>query len=476
MSEIYAYENGKIICCKPVKECNKECSCYDNNGDCICGAKYYNEIKELCKDPTIDYIKAEEDHIKCTKYTGYFQLSDGSGVFILPKVDKKNPEEGMQILINLLENANEINNVKIGSDTSTRFENKIKFIEILTDMFCSYMDKLFKKGIKKFYSPEEDNLPYLKGKIKFSEHIKRNITSKEKFYCEYDEFTENIPENRILVSACNYLIKTINGLTNGNEKQQKKRDEYKNRLKRYIKEFGDIEESKNLEKDFAKIQPNRIYEHYDKPLLFAEVFLYNKNFWIKRGRKKFPAIMFNLEKLYEQYIESMLDYYKSKYNFDFNSQDCKNYLLTEKYPDEKPDIFNTQMDFILWHKDDDENKNKSKWLIFDAKYKLIDLSKGLKNYGEGERFNQTGISPNDLYQLFAYSEIIKKANKKNDRDVKVDVALLYPKTDKFKENESCYYFNGTKITFIPIDMTGENEEDKFNKNEFLGKFLEEYFK
>ena len=54
----------------------------------------------------------------------------------------------------------------------------------------------------------------------------------------------------------------------------------------------------------------------------------------------------------------------------------------------------------------------------------------------------------DLYQLFTYAEIIK--NKRNIENV--SLALLYPKTDKFNETKNWTYFNGTKISIVPVDV------------------------
>ena len=310
MQDIIAFENGTIYCCENT-ECNQDFDNCTNTKNGICCKKYYKELESLCstsENSFFNCLKKEDGHIKCLKYAGYFQLSDGRGVWILPKIkmgekDKPIAETGKQIFTNLVETSLTINNIKTGNETLTNLDKEKVFIAILVKLFCFLMDNLFKKGIKKHYSLAEENLPYLKGKIIFSEHIKKNIVSKEKFYVEFDEFTEDIPENRILVSACKHLIKKINGLEGDKANQL---SESKKKLKRYIQEFGDIEESKNLIQDFAKLQHNRLYEHYDKPLLFAEVFLSDKNYWLNRGRKKFPAIMFSLHELFEDYIRGLI--------------------------------------------------------------------------------------------------------------------------------------------------------------------------
>ena len=495
--EIIAFENEKIFCCKNT-ECNQDFDNCVNPETGKCCKKYYNELEALCSKSEnffFNCLEKKDNYIKCLKYAGYFQLNDSRGVWILPKI-KMNGEDkivdtGRQIFENLLETSRTITNVKTGNNTLTELSKERVFIAILIRLFCFYMDNLFKKGLKKHYSLSEDNLPYLKGKIKFSEHIKRNIVSKEKFYVEFDEFTEDIPENRILVSTCNYLIKKISSLK---KEQSKQLQDCQKKLKRYIQEFGDIEESKNLIKDFAKIQPNRLYNHYDKPLLFAEVFLSHKNYWINKGRKKFPAIMFSLHELFEDYIENLIWTILPKmkgveFKTQFKGKDnIINYLFEQN-------LFATRMDFVLYKEEHEQEQNgkkgkkkkeknnkKSKYIVLDAKYKIINLkndieeAKNNKEEKDIEKIYQqssTHISQIDLYQVFAYSEIIKKKYKVEDSDV--EIVLLYPRNKDFEKQDPYTYFNGTNITFIPIDLTGENEDEKIRKNNELIDFLTNYF-
>jgi len=473
--KIIGYENGTISCCEYeyCKTCTSQQECNK------CCRLHFREIKQLCDDNKIDGIKIayKDKRIKCRGYCGYFQLSDDTEVYILPKIDKESFDNGERIFKNLIENAYKISNIKTGSSTSTDLNKLNLFIEILIKLFCNYMELLFKKGIKKFYSLEEDNLPYLKGKIKFSEHIKRNITSQEKFYVEYDDFTDNIAENRILKSACKYLLDRINHFDNLSDSNKNQlREDNKKSLRRYLQEFSLIEESKNLEKDFSKLQQNRLYQHYECPLQFAEVFLSKKNYWINRGHKKFPAILFSLHELFEDYIENILNEFKKDLDFDFSSQYSPHYLI-KKNISEKATMFKTKMDFVLW------NKNKDKVIIFDAKYKLINFSNDVKNAENVEEeknddknyiSGKTHISQSDLYQVFTYSEIIKKCEPKVKE---IEIALLYPKTNNFKikDNEALpnfYYFNGTKITFIPIDICGSEDNNFEPDNKIFKKFLE----
>ena len=456
--QVVTYENDIIECCgeKYCKDC-LECNNQDSVCNKKCSKKHFEKIKKLCDSDYLEGLKIERkdgrEVIKCSKYTAYFHIDDVE-FYILPKIDKEE-----KILYNLLNSTNNFKDYKVANDSSTTLGTSNLFKELIISKFCDMMDELFKKGVKKFYSSEDDNLPYLKGKIKFSEHIKRNIVSKEKFYVEYDEFTENIPENRILKTACQHILK------------KSEKEENKKRLRRYIKEFGEIDESRNIIKDFAKIQENRLYKQYDEPLNYAEVFLNDKYFWPRKCKKKFPAILFSLHDLFENYVEKLLKNYqdldkKFYYSRQFRGIKEKiNYLIPEKK------MFATKMDFVL--RDEQKYKDCKKCVIFDAKYKIINFSDNMKKAQEEENisneeqnqyneyYNQTNITQADLYQIYTYAKLIQ--NNCGIKKENVKVALLYPKNKNFKNIKSFEFFDGTVIHFVPI-ILDSNEKDIYEDN------------
>ena len=70
------------------------------------------------------------------------------------------------------------------------------------------------------------------------------------------------------------------------------------------------------------------------------------------------------------------------------------------------------------------------------------------------------VAQADLYQLFAYSELIKN----REKDVqKVEIMLLYPKSDKFKEVTKWEYFNNTPVSIVPINVVEKDNNPLFNK-------------
>jgi len=102
----------------------------------------------------------------------------------------------------------------------------------------------------------------LKGKFKAIQNMKYNITHKEKFYCEFDEFTENITENKLIRSCLLYLEKIS------------KKEVNRQRIKELLFVFADVETSKNIRQDIQQTSTvNRLHSHYAESLQRAKIFL-----------------------------------------------------------------------------------------------------------------------------------------------------------------------------------------------------------
>lgn len=420
---IVAYEHNKLYKCD--EKCENCTSSDDNYSCCInfCNTAHFDELRDYCTDKNsdcgFDYIYKEKC-IKFDKYTGIIQLQDGTYLEILPKIDKNtNQNDSRKIFENLvLASHNLTKEYKHNQNTNSDTKKDNHIIEIFISVFCKDILELLKRGIKKSYIRRSENLNNYKGKLKFSEHIKRNITSKNKFFVEYSEFSLDIPENRILKSACLYLI------------NKTKTEENKRTLRRLLIELDDVSLCINLDKDLQEKQINRLHEYYLRPLKYAEFFLRHDNFMPRRGRTALPALLFPLNKMFEDYIENIL----KESNIDYRVQYSKYNLV---HTSEK-ELFNTQMDFIITSKD------KSQKLILDAKWKELDIND-----------EKLGIDQTDLYQLHNYASIIRSKETEN-----VSIALLYPRTSKFNQVKEWTYFDGTKIYIIPVNVlnTGDNAQ------------------
>ena len=78
--------------------------------------------------------------------------------------------------------------------------------------FLFLLERLVKRGLKKGYVLHEENLKAkVKGRILFGKHLKTNVFQQraDRIYCQYQEYTEDIPENRLLKKALLFSERVI---------------------------------------------------------------------------------------------------------------------------------------------------------------------------------------------------------------------------------------------------------------------------
>ena len=262
---IIVYENKNIYSCK--EECN---SCNYQDGDnfcCVnyCKPDYFKELKQYClienQDCGLEY-SAKANCISINKYTGIIQLKDGTYLEILPKLRGNTIDESRRIFENLvLASKNLTREYKHNKDVVSQTKKNKHVIEILISVFCDDLYEILKKGVKKSYIRKSENLNKYKGKLNFAQHIKHNITNQSRFFVNYSELSLDIAENKILKTACLYLVK------------QTQNDNNKKILRRFLVELDDVSVSTNLEKDLQEVNINRLNSYYERPLLYAEFFL-----------------------------------------------------------------------------------------------------------------------------------------------------------------------------------------------------------
>jgi 5-methylcytosine-specific restriction enzyme subunit McrC len=195
----------------------------------------------------------------------------------------------------------------------------------------------------------------------------------------------------------------------------------------------DVDKSTNLKLDFIISKTGgRLFDSYKTLLLWAQIFLDNKAFTNFSGKSLNTAILFPMERLFEDYIAHLFSKYSE--GFQIKLQD-KSYFLVEEHKDNgkfglRPDIVVTNIS--------DSCK------IVDTKWKLLDQFAERKNYN---------ISQADMYQLYAYGKKYFKG-KREPR-----LLLLYPANPNFTMPLEKFIYEGELILeVIPFDFTKNEEE------------------
>lgn len=378
------------------------------------------------------------NYLKAKNYVGIIQTKSLS-VEILPKIYDNNSDETRvrKVFIEMLKPLLNINEVQINKANLSTTKNK-NIYEMFINMFVEYIDILIHRGLKSQYIAIEDNQFFLKGKLKFNQHIKQNYIHKERFYVEFDVYLQDRVENRLLKSTIELLLKKTNDYEN------------KKALRQQLFIFDEVKLSTNYDIDISKINIYRGMEYYEMPLRFAKVFLKYQSFTSLRGKDNVFALLFPMEKVFENYMEFVLN--NSKDYLGINKvmvNGGKNeYLLSSA----KCNMARLQPDYLL------EMKDKSK-IVTDAKWKLLEI-----DTNDSKDCEKINISSNDVYQVFSYLHYYDNAK---------DIAYIFvPNTDTNKEITLNYNkTENKKIKIIPIDLhqlINEVPRHKIDKDIFNG--------
>ena len=355
----------------------------DNTKDNFIKKETFDSLEKfvLENEKTAQYLKITTKNgfgkvLQAQNYVGVIQTKDGTTIEILPKIKNATTEKSKDILIKMLKTLKNspFKNLSVANLKSS----KIPLFEIFISMFLEELTVLVRNGIKSDYISKEENLKFLKGKLKISEQIKYNTIHKERFFVQYEEFISNRVENRLIKTTLQFLY------------NKSKLNKNQQRIREFLFVFDEIEISHNIKTDFSKIKLNRQMKDYEQVLLWCKTFLLENSFSPYKGNDIAFALLFDMNLLFESFVYS---YLKKSSNFqDIKSQDRTHHLAYENGIGR----FRLKPDIVI-------NGGK---IIADTKWKIL---------SEDKAYN--GVLQDDMYQLYAYGTKYDNCEK---------IYLIYP--------------------------------------------------
>ena len=344
--------------------------------------------------------------ITAKNYIGVLTFNDGTAIEILPKIVSTVPEHSQRAKKLVVDMLRSLTNVSYKSLQVTNVDiEKMPLLDIFIRMFLDEVFRLVKHGLRSSYETIAENRSFFKGKILFSEQLKHNFSHKERTFTEFDEFTPNCPENRLVKSTLMLLYKQTHSSRN------------KTDIKTLLAAFDNVPSSTDYTGDFSKAGKS-----YGTLLLWCQIFLTGKSFTSFSGSGVAFALLFPMETLFERYVAVQLKKILPAEEFLISIQDKTHYLFLS--PSKK---FLLRPDIVITRKCDNAI------FICDTKWKL--LSSHTANLG---------ISQADMYQMFAYQ---KKYNAKN-------ITMLYPMTDQTTSANGIQFDSGdgviVRVSFIDL--------------------------
>lgn len=310
---------------------------------------------------------------------------------------------------------NVIEDKGIQSISRETFEN---VYDLCASLMSIALAKQVKRGLNKSYINKRDDSPCVRGKILIKETLLSNNYN-NKIFCEYDEYNENSYLNKIVKTACLYLLKS-------NKIKDKERAI---KLKKYLLFFSNVETINIKLINWNHINFNKNNASYKVLINISYLIINGLLASTNNGNIEFREFIDprKMSTLYEKFILGYYKYHhpsllKGACKIDWNVEEN-----SELLPIMKTDI-------MLY------NKTTDKTLIIDAKY-----YNSIFQYNN--LYNSKSFQSANLYQMYTYVK-----NKDIHKTGKVHGVLLYGQAKDDPLVESKFDFDGNEITVTNIEL------------------------
>ena len=366
-------------------------------------------------------LELKNNRLYAQNYVGIIETHKGTVLEILPKVDfaeGEDTEKTKQIFFKMLRDWRGFKSLAQFNLSHINAVRRFNMLEVFVHLFLNNLVLLTQRGLARHYQSEEDNQPYLRGRILFPQHIRENVANRARFYVGYDEFNANRPANRLIHSTIRKLMGSV---------QQPKNQQLLHQLRIC---FSDIPQSApaHLESDWVQYRVNRSdrsMQHYDEVMQWVGLFLFDHGLTTFAGKHVNQTLLFPMWEVFEDFVVASFRRYAQR--FSVRKQGPREPLASI----DGKGVFYMKPDISLMS---DRMSDRKTEFILDTKWKRIN--------GEGSD-PKHGISQADMYQLFAYG---KKYGCKQ-------VALVYPKTEQFQKILRYKFDEKLSLSCFPFDVT-----------------------
>ena len=369
--------------------------------------------------PVLQLLNSND--LRAQNYVGIITTRKGTVLEILPKIDLSGDEDNKrtkEIFLNMLRTWRGLNEAQF-SQSNIHALPRFNMLEAFIRLFLDNLVSLTRRGIARHYQPVDDNLSCLKGRLLFPQHLRINLANQSRFYVRFDEFSADRPANRLINSAIHQLMPIV-------RQPQNQQLLYQLRLC-----FDEIPLSRQWQTDWDRHRVDRTMQHYNSVMQWVGLFLFGHGLTTFEGKHVNQSLLFPMEEVFEDFVTYHFRRYQNQ--FSVRAQGPPKYLAQ----------LNGNVDAFKMKPDISLMRAGKVTYILDAKWKRIN---------EYVNDPKRDISQSDMYQLYSYGK--KYGCEK--------VALIYPRTDKFKFKGHFHYrFDGKLSLFcFPFDVAEPEESVK----------------
>lgn len=323
-----------------------------------------------------------DGYARTTQWVGVVQIP-GVQIEVLPKIDALAEGDSLmgaesavyEARRNLLYMLSVSGDVPIRSrDIARLATRKAPLSETLSAIFADRLRQELLRGPERAYQEHEENLRSFKGKLLVSRQILHNAAHRERFYCRFDEFSDDTIMNRIFRASCRVLI----GATRTPGTQDI--------LRQCLLLLDGVADTEIQGADFGRIALNRQNERFEDVLRFCRLLFAGRTPTIEAGGTRMFSLLFDMNRVFERFVVAFMRRFVAPRLAGVqvlpHAGRHKRHLMESS----GAGVLRLEPDVLLEGPGDHR-------LVIDTKWKL--LAPGRRGRG--------GVAEPDLYQLYAYT-------------------------------------------------------------------------
>lgn len=363
------------------------------------------------------YFTGIRDGIKFKSWVGVIQIGKLT-LEILPKTDRQKTSSEQEFvpwqraLLKMLAVCDLVKVEAVSQALLARRMNSI--LDLYFEIFLSEVSGLLKSGLIKKYRKVEGNAASLKGRLVFSKNIRKNLVHQERSYTVHETYDHEHLLNQIIIRALRVLKSISTNIY------------FKDRINRILLDFPEMKEIEISELHFRKLKPNRKSKPYEQALRISRMIILNYSPDVRGGSENMLALMFDMNRLWEEYIFRMLRKNLST-EWQIKYQNSQLFWEDKRV---RPDLVLRRL-----------FQGREEIFIIDTKWKIIDAR---------------NPSDDDLKQMYVYNMYWNSTRS----------VLLYPSSNPVQEEQHGNFHKGRtgsnqcKLGFINVlDDNGNLDAD-----------------
>lgn len=367
------------------------------------------------------YLSFVNGHtLKVHGFVGVIATPDGVQIEILPKHNTILEEPGLadsrKLLLKMLAAAKVLPFIESTDALLEKLKQPLP--EVLISRFLQALTQVVRQGIRKDYIRVEAQERFLKGQLQTARQLRQSPAKQTQFCIEYDVFSDDRAENRLIHSALILVSKWSQYLPN-------------QKLARELRfAFDEVPVSDRVTQDLKLWRTSRDMHYYQSLLPWLKLILSQYSPFTTANQHSGISFLLPMDKLFESYVAHQIQA-NLPVGYRLKTQMSANYLATQN----ERSVFQLKPDLAIYRDD-------KLIAILDTKWKLINQN---KTYENGSSDAKSGISQADMYQLFAYGyKVLCGAGK---------LLLIYPKCTTFSEPLTKFQFSGElNLQVVPFDL------------------------